>query len=96
MNFESKANQYLIFLHSRTSDDYPYPLEPICKAIGQNIYECWYYHPLVIILQTALLVFVLLEAFEVIGSKPTTYFTKLENYLQLSIAILTLTFIYCR
>ena len=88
------SNIRLTFLHFRTSDNYPYPLEPICKAIGQDIYECWYYHPLVIILQMALLVFVLLEAFEVIGSKPTTYFTKLENYLQLSIAILTLTFIY--
>ena len=81
-------------LNSRTSDDYPYPLAPICTAIGHDIYQCWYYHPLVIILEISLLVFVLLEIFEMIKTRTTTYFKKLENYLQLTIAILTLTFIF--
>jgi hypothetical protein len=49
---------------------------------------------LVIILEISLLVFVLLEVFEMIKTRTTTYFKKLENYLQLTIAILTLTFIF--
>ena len=42
----------------------------------------------------ALLGFVLLEVLEIIGTKPSIYFKKLENMLQLSIAILTLTFVF--
>ena len=68
-------------------------MEPICAAIGQNIYECWYYHPLVIFLWLSLLVFVIMEVFEIIRTGPASYFKKLENYLQLAIVILTLIFI---
>ena len=83
-----------MYLNSRTSDDHPYPLAPICTAIGQDIYQCWYYHPLVIILEISLLVFILLEVFEIIKTGTTNYFMKMENNLQLTIAILTLTFIF--
>ena len=69
-------------------------MEPICAAIGQNINECWYHHPLVIFLWISLLVFVILEGFEIIRTGYIAYFKKLENYLQLAIAILTLTFIF--
>ena len=68
-------------------------MEPICTAIGQDINECWYHHPLVIFLWISLLGFVILEGFEMIRTGYIAYFKKLENYLQLAIVILTMAFI---
>ena len=77
----SKAWTFIVlYLNSRTSDDHPYPLAPICTAIGQDIYQCWYTHGSVIVTSISLLVVTLFEVFEVIRTR-LSYFKQFENFV---------------
>ena len=73
----------------------PYRLEPICVAQGfKTVYHCWNRHPLTCALDVFLLFLLIRELLECFSRGAKQYFKSKENYLQLSIYILTITFIY--
>ena len=66
-------------------------MEPLCRIMGQDIYQCWYTHVKIIVTWTSLLVVTLFEVFEVIRTR-LSYFKKFENYFAMSMIISTTTF----
>ena len=83
----------MIVLCYRTDDKKPYPMEPLCLAMGEDIYKCWYTHGYVICTGISLLVVTLFEVFEVIRTR-LSYFKQFENYFSMSMIISTTTFIF--
>ena len=68
-------------------------MEPLCRTMGQDIYQCWYTHGSVIVTSISLLVVTLFEVFEVIRTR-LSYFKQFENYFSMSMIISTTTFIF--
>ena len=72
--------------------DTPYTLEPICKAIGQTINDCWHYNGWVVSVQIILAILVIREIME-LTKLGWSYFKEIENYIQLFHFLLTIVFI---
>ena len=77
----------------RTTDGSPYPLEPICKTMGMSMFQCWWTDTRILLLIMLISLFIFFEVFELYRT-PKSYLVKLENYLQIVIAILTVGFIF--
>ena len=70
-----------------------YALEPICKAKGLTLEQCWYQSPITVILEIFLGFLFVREILECVTRGPKEYFSSKENFLQLFIYALTMTFI---
>ena len=82
---------YYIYFRTGKNDSF-HTLEPICLAMGQSIYQCWYLNPwtVILILFLVMLIFREMLEFYTLGLK---YFKSKENYLQVFILILSGTFV---
>ena len=68
---------------------------PILEATRLNIYKDWYFCPMVISLYLFFMFFILKELVEFCTHGPRSYLTSFENYLQWTVWIMTIAFIFC-
>ena len=83
----------ILFRTNNKGSPGPYPLEPICTAMGETIEKCWHYHSTTIGLEIFLVILFIREILEFITRGPRQYLTSKENYLQVVIYIFTVAFI---
>ena len=81
------------------SDEHYYSLEPICNAMGQNLFQCWYASPLKIVFFIFFSIILFRECLELktsIDSKKgwKSYLFSPENWLQILILFLSFAFYF--
>ena len=84
---------YNLFRTSNAPHPGPYKLDPICKALGQTLGECWCWHPTTLLLGICLCFLFIREFLELFTRGAKQYLTSKENYPQVIIYILTVAFI---
>ena len=75
----------------RTAKERPYPLEPICEAIGKD-WSCWWVQWDTVIVMVFLLGIIIREVLELNSKNIQKYFWSFENILQITIISLTIGF----